>query len=328
LPDSAPKPTEPGTLGNGGANGLPAPEVLAPDDPKNVTGRPPDIGERGRFIYGPTPPSSAVPWPRTTPLSPLEVDEVVDIIARGRAEHRAAQLPERLRTRDWTSVMSVVLALDARRGLRGVGWKIGAASLDIRKAEGLPGPSPGRIYDGTVFPSGASLGPEFFINYRNIECEFAFRLGLDFPAREEEYTEADAAAGIDALFPTLELGDTVFLDWYGASAYFGSCLDNGGGAALIRGAEVADWQDVDLVTSGMDLYLNGWYIKSGQGKAAMGHPVTSLTWMINWAREHGRSVPAGEVVSTGTCTGHCFASPGDVASADFGPLGRVEVRFT
>ena len=111
----------------------------------------------------------------------------------------------------------------------------------------------------------------------------AFRLGLDFPVREDEYTEADAAAGIDALFPALELGDTVFLDWYGASAYFGSCLDNGGGAALIRGTEVANWQDVDLVTSGMDLYLNGWYIKSGQGKAAMGHPVTSLTWMINWA---------------------------------------------
>ena len=91
---------------------------------------------------------------------------------------------------------------------------------------------------------------------------------------------------------------------------------------------MANWQDVDLVTSGMDLYLNGWYIKSGQGKAAMGHPVTSLTWMINWARRHGRPIPAGEVVSTGTCTGHCFASPGDVASADFGPLGRVEVRFT
>ena len=46
------------------------------------------------------------------------------------------------------------------------------------------------------------------------------------------------------------------------------------------------------------------------------------------AAEHGRAVPTGEVMSTGTCTGHCFASPGDVASADFGPLGRVEVSFT
>jgi 2-keto-4-pentenoate hydratase len=295
---------------------------------RNTAGRPSDIGERGRFIYGPTAPSTAVPWARTTPLSPAEIDEVVDIIATGRAERRAVELPERLRTRDWPSVMQVVLELDVRRARHGVGWKIGAASQDIRRAENVPGPSPGRVYEGTVFTSGASLGPEFFINYRNIECEFAFELGLDFPVRDEEYTEADAIAGIHALFPALELGDTVFLDWYGASSYFGSCLDNGGGAALVEGTRVTDWRDVDLVSAGMDLYLNEWYIKSGQGKAAMGHPVTSLTWLLNWARTHGRAVTAGEVVSTGTCTGHCFASPGDVASADYGPLGRVEVRFT
>jgi 2-keto-4-pentenoate hydratase len=294
---------------------------------RDTPGRPSDIGERGRFIYGQTAPSTAVPCTRSTPLSPAEIDEVVGIIAKGRAERQAVELPERLRTRDWASVMQVVLELDARRGRRGVGWKIGAASQDVRRAEGVPGPSPGRVYEGTVFSSGASLGPELFINYRNIECEFAFELGLDFPVRAEEYTEADASAGIHALLPALELGDTVFLDWYGASAYFGSCLDNGGGAALVEGAKVTDWRDIDLVSAGMDLYLNGWYIKSGQGKAAMGHPVTSLTWMLNWARVHGRPVAAGEVVSTGTCTGHCFASPGDVASADFGPLGRVEVRF-
>jgi 2-keto-4-pentenoate hydratase len=309
-----------------GPSRAPGPGVLASS--KDQRDRPPDIGDRGRFIYGPTAPSTAVPCPRTSALSPAEIDEVVDIIAGGRAQRRAVELPERLQTRNWESVMSVVLALDERRGRRGVGWKIGAASQDIRRAEGLPGPSPGRIYEGTVFSTGASLGPEYFINYRNIECEFAFRLGLDFPVRDEEYTEADASAAIDTLSPVLELGDTVFLDWYGASSYFGSCLDNGGGAALIQGATVSNWRDVDLVSAGMDLYLNGWYIKSGQGQAAMGHPVTSLTWMINWAREHGRAVAAGEIVSTGTCTGHCFASPGDVASADFGPLGRVEVKFT
>ena len=326
MPETSPKPVPPGGPVTPGPSRAPGPGVLASS--KDQRDRPSDIGDRGRFIYGPTAPSTAVPCPRTSALSPAEVDEVVDIIAGGRAQRRAVDLPERLQTRSWGSVMSVVLALDERRGRTGVGWKIGAASQDIRRAEGLPGPSPGRIYEGTVFSTGASLGPEYFINYRNIECEFAFRLGLDFPVRDEEYTEADASAAIDTLSPVLELGDTVFLDWYGASSYFGSCLDNGGGAALIQGATVSNWRDVDLVSSGMDLYLNGWYIKSGQGQAAMGHPVTSLTWMINWAREHGRAVPAGEVISTGTCTGHCFASPGDVASADFGPLGRVEVSFT
>jgi 2-oxo-hept-3-ene-1,7-dioate hydratase len=262
-----------------------------------------------------------------SPLTSAEVAQVTDIIADGRVQRRAAELPERLRTRDWPSVIKVILALDERLGRPAAGWKIGAASEEIRRAEGLPSPSPGLIYQGTVFPSGSLLPPELFINYRNCECEFAFQLALDYPARSQPYTEADARAGISSLFPALELGDTVFADWYGASGYFGSCLDNGGGAALIEGAKITSWQDIDFARAGMDVSLNGCYLKSGTASAAMGHPVTSLTWMLNWAREHGRGVAAGAVVSTGTCTGHLFAASGDTVSADFGPLGVVEARF-
>jgi 2-keto-4-pentenoate hydratase len=283
--------------------------------------------ERGRPIYGPTPPSGAVPSARTSALSESEVEEVVEAIVAGRQERRAVELPERLRTRDWGSVEKVLLGVDARSGLAGVGWKIGAASDEIRRAEGLPSPSPGRIYRGTVFATGSTLPPHLFINYRNIECEYAFVLGVDFPAREQPYSAADARAGIESLRPVLELGDSVFLDWYGASSYFGSCLDNGGGAALVEGEAVDDWRSVDFDHEGMDLFLNGHYIKSGRASAAMGDPVTSLCWMLNWAGRHGRGVAAGEVVSTGTCTGHCFAAPGDVARADFGSLGVVEASF-
>ena len=37
---------------------------------------------------------------------------------------------------------------------------------------------------------------------------------------------------------------------------------------------------------------------------------------------------SGEVISTGTCTGHLFAQSGDVVSADFASLGVVQVEFT
>jgi 2-keto-4-pentenoate hydratase len=268
-----------------------------------------------------------VPCLRTSPLSDAEVDEVVAIIARGRLERHAESLPDRLQTRDWGSVIKVIIGLDERVGWNGVGWKVGAASEDVRKAEGLPDASPGRIYSHTVFSSGAQLGSELFINYRNCECEYAFELGLDYTARQQPYTEADVRAGIESLFPALELGDSVFLDWYGASGYFGSCLDNGGGAAFVKGGQVADWQDVDFAGAGMDVYLNGYYLKSGRANAAMGDPVTSLTWLVNWVRERGRDVVAGEVVSTGTCTGHLFADRGDTVRADFGDLGVVEAHF-
>ncbi len=288
---------------------------------------PAGLGPRGRFLYGDTAPGAAVACQRTAPLEATEIDEVVTLIALGRRERRSVELPERLKTRDWGSVEAVLLKLDERVARRGVGWKIGAASDEIRKAEGLPSPSPGRIYEGTVYPSGSTLPRELFINFRNVECEFAFQLGQEFPVRDEPYSEADARAGIEYLFPALELGDTVFLDWYGASGYFASCLDNGGGAAFVEGEKIADWPDVDFALAGMDLSLNDVYLKSGKASAAMGHPVTSLTWLLNWARTHGRSVGAGEIISTGTCTGHCFAAPGDTLKADFGELGNVEVTF-
>ena len=103
----------------------------------------------------------------------------------------------------------------------------------------------------------------------------------------------------------------VFEDWYGSSAYFGSCLDNGGGAALVCGEPIEEWRELDLPNARIAISLNGQYINEGYGHAAMGHPLTSLTWLVNWLAGHGRGMDAGEIVSTGTCTGHCFCAPGE-----------------
>jgi 2-keto-4-pentenoate hydratase len=59
----------------------------------------------------------------------------------------------------------------------------------------------------------------------------------------------------------------------------------------------------------------------------MGHPLTSLTWLVNWLSERGRGLEAGELVSTGTCTGHCFCAPGDDVSVDFGAAGVLHAHF-
>jgi 2-keto-4-pentenoate hydratase len=279
------------------------------------------------MIYGPTPPGEAVPCARTTPLTEAEMEAVVEVIALGREHRRAVVLPEALRTRDWLSVMNVLLRLDERLGRPAVGWKIGAASKEVQVSEGLPGPSPGRIYRGTVFQSPAALPPELFINYRNVECELAFRLVEAITPRPEPYNEAEVGCRVSTLMPTLEIGDMVFEDWYGASGYFGSCLDNGGGAALVFGTEITHWREMDLPNLDLKLFLNGEFVKVGLGSAAMGHALTSLTWLVNWLRERGRGLDAGEIVSTGTCTGHCFVAPGDEVSLSVEDVGGVTARF-
>jgi 2-keto-4-pentenoate hydratase len=282
---------------------------------------------RGRTIYGETPPGQAVPTGRTSPLSEDERRTVVELIAEGREGRHTVVIPERLRTRDWKSVNLVALDLDVRLGWDAIGWKIGAASNEVRVAEGLPGPAPGRIYRATVYENGARLGSDLFINYRNVECEFAFRLAEALPVRDRPYSENDVASAVECMMPTLEIGDTVFDDWYGSSGFFGTCLDNGGGAALVCGTPVTDWRKLDLPDARMVISLNGERINEGWGRAAMGHPLTSLTWLVNWLGVHGRQIEAGELVSTGTCTGHCFCAVGDTVSVDYGSFGLLTVTF-
>jgi 2-keto-4-pentenoate hydratase len=286
-----------------------------------------ELTARGRAIHGPTQPGSASPCRRTTPLAAAERARVVELVAGGRTGRHSVTLPRELWTRDWGSVTQVALDLIDRLAWAPAGWKIGAASEEVRRAEGMPDASPGRIYRAAVFEGPASLAPELFINYRNVECELAFRLARGLPSRGERYGEEEVAEAIECLLPTLEIGDTVFEDWYSASSYLGVVLDNGGGAALVCGDPVADWRALDLPNLRIEISLQGQRINEGFGRAAMGHPLTSLTWLANWLSARGHGLEAGEIVSTGTCTGHCFCARGDEVSVDFGPLGVVTAHF-
>lgn len=60
-------------------------------------------------------------------------------------------MPERLRARSWESVEQVLLALESRLGWPGAGWKVGAASMQVRRDENIPSPSPGRLFAHTIF---------------------------------------------------------------------------------------------------------------------------------------------------------------------------------
>ncbi|MBI5877428.1 MAG: fumarylacetoacetate hydrolase family protein [Chloroflexi bacterium] len=291
------------------------------------TGSASEITLWGRRIHGPTLPGQGIRCKRESALSPDEIAEIATIIARGRTERHSVELPERLKTRHWQSIMAVMDALNAKLAWPPAGWKVGAAAVEIQRAEGVPGPAPGLLSRDGVRESPAHMPRHLFINYRCSECEFAFRMREGLPPRATPYSEDEVASAVEALVPAVEIGDTVFDDWYGASGYQGSSMDNGGAAAFVYGAPVRDWRRLDLAAAKIDLYLNGQYIKSGHGRAAMGNPLTSLTWMANWLRERGRTLHAGEFVSTGTCTGHFFAAPGDRLDVDYGAIGKVVVIY-
>lgn len=152
------------------------------------------LSDRGRLIHGPTSPGGSLPSPRESDLTPAEIEELIELIATGRKTRTPVVMPERLRARSWKSMEEVIVKLEYALGWEGAGWKVGAASMDVRKAENIPSPSPGRLFTRSVMNSPAEVPSEFFVNYRLCECEFAFQLGQDFPVRDKAYSEADLRA--------------------------------------------------------------------------------------------------------------------------------------
>jgi 2-keto-4-pentenoate hydratase len=75
------------------------------------------------------------------------------------------------------------------------------------------------------------------------------------------------------------------------------------------------------------MVINGAVKGEGTGARALGDPVNVLVWLANQQSRSGRGLLSGEIVSTGTCTGLDSVVAGDEAVADFGSLGKVEVRF-
>ncbi len=73
--------------------------------------------------------------------------------------------------------------------------------------------------------------------------------------------------------------------------------------------------------------INGTQRGEGTGSRALGDPLNVLLWLANHQSAAGRGLSAGEIVSTGTCTGLDPVHAGDVARADFGTLGTVEIAF-
>ena len=66
---------------------------------------------------------------------------------------------------------------------------------------------------------------------------------------------------------------------------------------------------------------------AGVGANVLGDPVTALVWLVNELTAAGRTLEAGQFVTTGACVAPIPVQPGDEVRADFGWLGRMAIRF-
>jgi len=193
------------------------------------------------------------------------------------------------------------------------------------KANAPPG---GPVSRGLIFGSGIFAGPARVaaadFAHKGVEGEIAFRFRHDLPARATDYTRAEVVQAITAL-PAIEIVSGRFTDPQTRPALeqVADCMVNG---ALVLGAEISNWRPLDLANLRIRTWLNGELLWDNVGGHPIGDPVGVAVALVNHMREQD-GVKAGQVVTTGSCTGIRFLQPGDRFEIEFEKLGGTEVVF-
>ena len=103
--------------------------------------------------------------------------------------------------------------------------------------------------------------------------------------------------------------------------------DNAAFGYWIMGDPIPDWSDIDLLDGAVNLSINGEVVATGKGRNVDGGAFGATAWLANTLAAKGRTLKAGDYVTTGSVTPPIPVEPRQHVLADFGHLGRVELRI-
>jgi 2-keto-4-pentenoate hydratase len=211
-------------------------------------------------------------------------------------------------------------------GPASIAWKVGSTSPESQAKLGTTEPGAARVPEQFYFTTRQDV-PVFAAHDLWVEGEFALRLGRDLPPRDAAYTRDEVSGAIDGVAPALEIVGSRLAEGIAKGGRFRVTADGGANVTLSIGSVIDDWRRFDLPNHELRLSINGEEAAVGVGERALGDPVNVMVWLAN----HQRTISglrAGEIVSTGTCTGLIRVKPGDLLLGDFGGIGAVEARLT
>jgi 2-keto-4-pentenoate hydratase len=211
------------------------------------------------------------------------------------------------------------------KGYRQIGYKIAAPNAGARQLLGVAEAFLGASYDkmASSSPAEVASGRDVF---RVHVPEIALQIGRDLDPAAGPFDATAIEAHTRAVLPAIEIIGTHFSPWNGVG---GANLisDNAGLGHWIFGEAVADWSDLDLVDGPASITIDGEARAAGKGRNVDGGVFGATAWLANALFARGRTLKAGDYVTTGSVTPPQPAAPGQHVVADFGPLGRIEVRI-
>jgi len=227
---------------------------------------------------------------------------------------------------DETAAYDVQAAITELQGKPPVGFKVGATSKAAQNALGFAQPFIGPLLNRFSRKSGDQV-PVAACHKPLLEAEVVVGLAQDLPPRSSAYTTDEVERAVGWISPGIEVCATRF-DMELAGNGLLLIADSGINMDFVLGDPVSEWGDVDLSEHPATLSVNGEKVAEGHsGMSVFGHPFGVVGWLATHPSLSTRGLKAGDIVTTGTCTGMTPAKAGDEAQADFGALGQVTARF-
>jgi 2-keto-4-pentenoate hydratase len=242
-----------------------------------------------------------------------------------RGQH-IGELPAHCRPRTREEGFAVQGLWESLTGLSVGGWKIAATSEAGQRHIAVDGPLAGPVFASHVHGGGATVSLAAN-RMRVAECEVVFRMGRTLAPRDGGYGRDEVLAAVATIQPGIEVPDSRFerFELAGAAQLIADCACSN---EMIIGAAVAPDERVatlpDLVVRAQ---VSDGRQPTGSGRNVLGDPVTALCWLVAELGRAGRTLQAGQFVTTGACVPPIPVLPGQRVEADFGWIGRIEATF-
>lgn len=218
-------------------------------------------------------------------------------------------------------IQDALNALHVANGLYPFGLKVGSTSPAVQRRFKTTEPVSGTLFLQRQVANGGTVASDKLIAPR-IECEIAVRLGSDL--KGPDVTPEDAEAAFGSLMGAFEIVDSRTKDWRIKAVEL--VADNTVNAGFVLGPE-RPASGLDAAGISVMFGREGDRPTYGTGASVLGGPKFVIAWLANWLGARGKILKAGTVVLTGSLSEILPAKKGDRFTAEFAPLGEVEVRF-
>ncbi|MGD8176330.1 fumarylacetoacetate hydrolase family protein [Marinimicrobium sp. ARAG 43.8] len=251
-------------------------------------------------------------------LSPIEVAKAAHILAeRRRSGVQAERLPGECRPMDLDSALAVQSAVTRELGSEVGGWKCLL-------------PPPDRLVVAPILASDIHRDVPVPVwapdGVAKIEPELAFVFDRDLPARDEAYSSETVQSAIAHTHLVLELIHSRYAD--PAAVEFPELLADG---LLNQGLFIGPEVDPDLAVAASEMAITV-HSQSGAPETHAGrhpntHPRAPLEWLVDFLRDTGAGIKAGDIVITGSYAGVLEVPLEEPVRVQFGELGELSVAF-